>query len=328
MSNGGVRYTLVDTSTANVPVVAAAVHNAGMNIPGGAVDEVIVRMAFTLNAAGNIAADTSNIIDSFRLILNGETVWDYQAQISDNANNAAGTFGYLLNSLGPGRSVDVNTQAATREYYFRIPVGRNIAPGISRLEYTLGYAALTGAGGAPTAASTEFWIRYNPAMQTTTTLGAATTAPYTATTQQVVCRVPQNVPGTLAGVLLQSDQDAADDITDIRVVSQSDFAMDTDMWRMLNGDLYNGVQFMDPATAAGLQMGQALLGPQIFIPLYQLSLADDLRMQVTATAANTLSITPVLTSPIAGKPAPAQTQTESVPTNVAKSVLSASGASL
>ena len=327
MSNGGVRYTLVDTSATNVPIVAAAVHNAGMNIPGGAVDEVIVRMAFTLNAAGNIAADTSNIIDSFRLILNGETVWDYQASISDNANNAAGTFGYLLNSLGPGRSVDVNTGGAGREYYFRIPVGRNMAPGISRLEYTLGYAALTGAGGTPTAASTEFWIRYNPAMQTTTTLGAATTAPYTATTQQVVARVPQNVPGTLAGVLIQTDQDAADEITDIRIVSQSDFAMDIDMWRMLNGDLYNGVQFMDPATAAGLQMGQALLG-QVFIPLYQLSLADDLRMQVTANAANTLSVTPVLTSPIAGKPAPAQTQTESVPTNIAKSVLSASGASL
>jgi len=327
MSNGGVRYTLVDTSLASIPIVAASTYNAGMNIPGGAVDEVIVRMAFTLNAAGNIAADTSNIIDSFRLILNGETVWDYQASISDNANNAAGTFGYLLNSLGPGRSVDVNTGGAGREYYFRIPVGRNIAPGISRLEYSLGFAALTGAGGAPTAASTEFWIRYNPAMQTTTTLGAATTAPYTATTQQVVARVPQNVPGTLAGVLIQTAQDAADEITDVRIVSQSDFSMDIDMWRMLNGDLYNGVQFMDPATANGLQMGQALLG-QVFIPLYQLSLADDLRMQVTANAANTLSVTPVLTSPISGKPAPAQTQTESVPTNIAKSVLSASGASL
>ena len=325
MSNGGVRYTLVDTSAASVPVVAASTYNAGMNIPGGAVDEIIVRFAFTLNAAGDIAADTSNIIDSLRLILNGETVWDYQASISDNANNAAGTFGYLLNSLGPGRSVDVNTQAATREYYCRIPVGRNIAPGISRLEYSLGFAALTGAGGAPTAASTEFWIRYNPAMQTTTTLGAATTAPYTATQQQVVCRLPVNVPGTLAGVLIQTDQDAADEITDIRVVSQSDFSMDIDMWRVLNGDMYNGVQFMDPATAAGLQFGQALLG-QVFIPLYQLSLADDLRMQVTANAANTLSITPVLTNPISGKPAPAQVQTESVPTNTAKSVLAASGA--
>ena len=325
MSNGGVRYTLVDTSAASVPVVAAATYNAGMNIPGGAVDEIIVRFAFTLNAAADISADTSNIIDSLRFVLNGETVWDYQASISDNANNACGTFGYLLNSLGPGRSVDVNTGGTGREYFIRVPVGRNIAPGISRLEYSLGFAALTGAGGAPTAASTEFWIRYNPAMQTTTTLGAATTAPYTATTQQVVCRVPQNVPGTLAGVLLQTNQDAADEITDVRIVSQSDFAMDIDMWRLLNGDLYNGVEFMDPATTAGLQFGQALLG-QVFIPLYQLSLADALRMQITANAANTLSVTPVLTSPIAGKPAPAQVQTESVPTNTAKSVLAASGA--
>lgn len=324
MSNGGVRYTLVDTSAASVPVVAASTYNAGMNIPGGAVDEIIVRFAFTLNAAGDIAADTSNIIDSLRLILNGETVWDYQASITDNANDGPGTFGYLLNSLGPGRSRDVNTQTAVREYYIRVPVGRNIAPGISRLEYSLGFAALTGAGGAPTAASTEFWIRYNPAMQTSVTLGAATTAPYTATQQQIVCRLPQNVPGTLAGVLIQTDQDAADEITDIRVVSQSDFSMDVDMWRLLNSDL-DGIYFMDPATANGLEMTQSVVG-QVFIPLYQLSLADDLRMQVTANAANTLSVTPVLTSPIAGKPAPAQVQTESVPTNIAKSVLSASGA--
>ena len=325
MSNGGVRYTLVHSSSTAVPVVAAATHNQGFNLPGGAIDEVIIRLAFTLNAAGDIVADTSNIFDSLRLILNGETTWDYQASISDNNNNAAGTFGYLLNSLGPGRSVDVNTGTAVREYYARIPIGRNAAPGISRLEFSLGYAALTGAGGAPTAASIQFWVRYNSAMATTVTLGAATTAPYTATQQQIVCRVPQNVPGTLAGVLLQSDQDAADEITDIRVVSQSDFAMDTDMWRLLNSDL-SGIWFMDPATANGLQMGQALLGPQIFIPLFQLSLADDLRMQVTANAANTLSLTPVMTSPIAGKPAPAQVQTEAVPTNIAKSVLAASGA--
>ena len=82
---------------------------------------------------------------------------------------------------------------------------------------------------------------------------------------------------------------------------------------------------MDPATANGLQFGQALLG-QVFIPLYQLSLADDLRMQVTANAANVLSVTPVLTNAISGKPPPAQVQTESVPTNIAKSVLAASGA--
>ena len=49
-------------------------------------------------------------------------------------------------------------------------------------------------------------------------------------------------------------------------------------------------------------------------------------MQVTATTAGTLSATPIITSPIAGKAAPAAVQTEAVPTNVAKAVLDSSGA--
>ena len=325
MSGQGVYYTLVNTST-NLPVVAASQYNAGFNIPGGAVDEIIVRFQCTLNAAGDIAADFSNMISTLRLILNGETVFDFQAQYSDNANDNPGISGYLLNSLGRGRSVEVNTGDATREAYIRIPVGRNIPSGISRMEYTLNYAALTGAGGAPTAPSLQFWIRYIDAMQTTTTLGAATTFNYSATTQQVVMRVPQNVPGVLAGVLLQNDRANDTDITGVRIVSQSDFEMDVDMWRVFNGDLYNGVEFMDPATAGQLEFAQLCPGV-IFIPLYGLSLKDDLRMQITAASARVLSLTPVITSPIVGKPQPAQMQTVAIPTNVSKAVVEDSQAS-
>jgi len=49
-------------------------------------------------------------------------------------------------------------------------------------------------------------------------------------------------------------------------------------------------------------------------------------MQITAATAGTLSLTPVITSGIAGKPAPAQIQTQAVPTNIAKSVLADSAA--
>ena len=317
----GVRYTLVDTST-NAPSNAAVTYNAGFNIPGGAVDEIIIRCTETLNAAGDIAADWPNVVSSLRLILNGETVWDFQAGYQDAANNGPSPLGYLLNSMGRGRSVETNTGTTAREVYLRIPVGRNIAAGISRMEYTIAYGALAGASTNP---SLQFWIRYNPAMQTTTTLGAATTFNYSATTQQVVMRVPQNVPGTLAGVIVQNDRANDTDITDFRIVSQSDFSMDTDMWRALNGDLYNGVEYMDPATADQLTFAQGVDGAY-FLPLFGLSLKDDLRMQVTAASARTLSLTPVITSGIAGKPAPAQVQTQSVQTNVAKAVLDDSAA--
>ena len=317
----GVRYTLVDSST-NAPSNAAVTYNAGFNIPGGAVDEIIIRCTETLNAAGDIAADWPNVVSSLRLILNGETVWDFQAGYQDAANNGPSPLGYLLNSMGRGRSVETNTGGTGREVYLRIPVGRNIAAGISRMEYSVAYGALAGASTSPTL---QFWIRYNPAMQTTTTLGAATTFNYSATTQQVVMRVPQNVPGTLAGVIVQNDRANDTDITDFRIVSQSDFSMDTDMWRALNGDLYNGVEYMDPATADQLTFAQGVDGAY-FLPLFGLSLKDDLRMQVTAASARTLSLTPVITSGIAGKPAPAQVQTQSVQTNVAKAVLDDSAA--
>ena len=316
----GVRYTLVESNTTDVPSVAGGTHSRGFNLPGGSVDEVIVRLQFTLNAAGNISADTSNLISQFRLILNGETVTDFQAGYTDNTNDAPGIFGYFLNSMGRGRSVEVNSQDATRTAFFRIPVGRNIPAGISRMEYTLQYAALTGAGGEPTAASIEWWVRYNSSMQNTTTIGAATTQTLAATTQLVSVKVPQNVPGTLAGILIQNDRANDGDITEARVVSQSDFSLDVAYWRALNGDLYNGIEFMDPATADGLEFAQSVAGV-LFLPLFNLSMNSDLRLQLTATAARVVSIIPVIVSPIAGKPQPAQVQTLSVPTNVSTSIL-------
>ena len=323
----GVRYTLVESNTTDYPTNAAQTFNRGFNLPGGAVDEIIMRLTFNMNAAADLDGDTSNIIDSLRIVLNGETCWDFQAQVAAADDAGPGAFGYLMNSLGRGRSTDVPSgdlaAADLREYYVRIPVGRNLPAGISRMEYSLGYAALSAASSAGTL---EWWVRYNPAMQTTTTLGAATTFTYTATTQQIVCRVPQTVPGTLAGVFIQTDSNDADEITDIRIVSQSDFAMDVDMWRLLNGDLDNGISAFIPGTSTTQQTYVCEAVGQIFIPLYSLSLKDDLRMQVTADAGGTLSATPVITSPIAGKPAPAQVQTQSVPTNIADAVLEDSGA--
>jgi len=322
----GVRYTLVESNTTDIPSSAAATYNRGFNLPGGAIDEIIVKLSFTQTAATDLDGDTSNAFNALRLVLNGETIFDYQALVAAATVATPGTLGYFMNSMGRGRSLDIPAgnlaTTANREYYLRVPCGRNAPSGISRLEYTLSYAALTQ---ATTAGSIEWWIRYNPAMQNTTTVGNATSFTYTATTQQVVMRVPQNVPGTIAGILIQTNDGTADDIDSIRIVSQSDFSMDVDMWRVLNGDTSNGIEAYIPGTE-GSQTYFTECEGQYFLPLYGLSLQDDLRMQVTANAGGTLSVTPVITSPIAGKPAPAQVQTQSVPTNVAKAVLDDSAA--
>ena len=320
------RYTLVETSTVNVPGAAGATYNAGFNVPGGAVDEIIVRIQGTMNAVGDLASDMGSVIAALRVVLNGETFFDFRNNFGNNATTGASSTSVFMNAMGSGRSQEVNSSTTVRDYYLRIPVGRNIAAGISRLEYTIQYSAL---GGAFTGASIEWWMRYNPAMQNTVTIGAATSylsaGAAGGVTEQVVVRVPQNVPGVLAGVMIQGGS-AADTMTSARVISQSDYSIDTDYWRMLGGDLRNGILFAQPAAAVAnglLTFSQKSLG-NLFVPLFNLSLDDDLRMQITTTAAETFTFTPVIVSSIVGQPQPGAVQTLAAPTSVSKAILSVS----
>ena len=320
------RYTLVETSTVNVPGAAGATYNAGFNVPGGAVDEIIVRIQGTMNAVGDLASDMGSVIAALRVVLNGETFFDFRNNFGTNATTGASSTSVFMNAMGAGRSQEVNTSTTVRDYYLRIPVGRNIAAGISRLEYTIQYSAL---GGAFTGASIEWWMRYNPAMQNTVTIGAATSyltaGAAGGVTEQVVVRVPQNVPGVLAGIMVQGGS-AADTMTSLRVISQSDYSIDTNYWRMLGGDLRNGILFAQPAAAVAnglLTFSQASLG-NLFVPLFNLSLDDDLRLQITTTAAENFTFTPVIVSSIVGQPQPGAVQTLAAPTSVSKAILSVS----
>ena len=60
------RYTLVETNSTDVPGAAGATYNRGFNVPGGAVDEIIVRIQGTMNAVGDLASDTGSIIATHR----------------------------------------------------------------------------------------------------------------------------------------------------------------------------------------------------------------------------------------------------------------------
>ena len=166
-----VRYTLVESNTTDCPSNAAATANRGFNIPGGSIDEIIVRVTQTLNAGSDIAADWPNTVSSARFILNGETCFDWVAGYQDATNDAASPFGYFLNSMGRGRSVEVNPSnlaaATSREAYLRIPIGRVLPSGVSRMEYSISYGALAGASSNN---QIQFWIRYNNNIQTTTTI--------------------------------------------------------------------------------------------------------------------------------------------------------------
>ena len=312
-----VRYTLVESNTTDIPGAAAATFNRGFNIPGGAVDEIIMRVT-TTNTTNAIVADFGNIIQSLRLVLNGSTTFDFRSGYSSAANNAASQFGYFLNSLGSGRAVEVPGDL-TKEAYFRIPIGRNIPAGVSRLEYTLSYSATAAAVASGTC---QFWIRYNDNMTTTTTVSAATSFTHSASEEQVVVRLPQGVPGTVAGLMIQNDS-AADEITGVRVVSQSDFSLDVDMFRAFNGDLYNGIVYADDDASATAQQYAVSCAGGLFLPLFGLSMEDDIRLQVNSSAATTRTYTPVIVAPINGAAESQGRQTQPVITNTSQAVLAA-----
>lgn len=325
----GIRYTLVNTETgtgaqSGFPTNAAQTTNEGMNIPGGPLESVIMRFTGTLNAAADLDQDLPGAISALRLILNGETFFDYRAGYNDPANDTtASQMGYFLNSLGENLSSEVVASTTAKEAYIRIPCGIQAPAGISRLEYTLSTAAI---GGASTGTAVEVWCVYNDAMQTRTTVAAATSFTAGGTGQEeVVVRVPANYPGLIAGVLVQNDRDTDGDISEVRVVSQSDYSLETGYWRFLNSDLHNGVQYGSSASQAAQSFVQLSPGT-LFIPLFGLQRGDDIRLQVTTTAARTLLFNPVLVAAANAKEAAMPAQSQPVQTNTLQAVLDRSGA--
>jgi hypothetical protein len=159
-------------------------------------------------------------------------------------------------------------------------------------------------------------------MTTTTTVSAATSFTHSASEEQVVVRLPQGVPGTVAGLMIQNDS-AADEITGVRVVSQSDFSLDVDMFRAFNGDLYNGIVYADDDASATAQQYAVQCAGGLFLPLFGLSMDDDIRLQVNSSAATTRTYTPVIVAPINGQSESQGRQTQPVVTNTNQAVLAA-----
>jgi|TARA_R100000482_G_scaffold35001_1_gene11527 hypothetical protein len=312
-----VKYTLIESNTTDIPGAAATTINRGVNCPGGGIDELIFRFT-TANTTNAILADFGNIVSSMRIVLNGSTVFDFRSGYASASNNAASSFGYFLNSLGHGRAVEVPGDTA-KEAFFRIPIGRNVPAGVSRVEYTIGFAATAAAVASGTC---QLWVRYNDNFQTTTTIANATSFTASGTTEQVVVRMPQGVPGTLAGLYIQNDS-AADEVTQVRIISQSDFDIPLDMVRAFNGDLMNGVVYADDDISGTAQQFAISSVGNLFLPTFGLTLDDDVRLTVTTSAATTLTFTPCITSPVNGQGELVGRQTQPVVTNVASSVLDA-----
>ena len=314
-----VRYSLVN-SDSTFPTNAASTANAGYNIAGGSIESIIFRFEGTVTS-GDMGGDFPMAISQLRIVLNGESFFNYQAGYTMN-QDAPSQLGYFLNSMSDDRFSSEVIGDTAKDAFVRVPVGRQAPPGVSRLETTIATAAL---GNAATG-TLETWIVYNDAAETSTYVGNPTSLSASGTGQEeVVVRLPSNVPGVVAGILVQNDRATEADITGFRIVSQSDWNMDTPYWRFLNGDMQNGVQFASDDLDANAQTYRQSIAATYFLPTLGLSREDDVRLQITTAAARTVTFTPVLVSGFNAQEGGQPRQTQRVPTNTSRAILDTTG---
>jgi len=318
-AGAGVRFAMIESTntTGNMPTSTTNQYNVGINAQGGLVEYLCLRYDLTF---GDDPAENTSIIqlvDSIRVVVNGEVVHDFRSQSGTNASAGASSYDLLLNHIG-GRAYEVPGGGATREGYIGIPLGLNTPTGVNRYEIIVQWKA---AGAAIASGSLQWWLKFNTATQKQTTVVPATSFTHSASLEQVVVRVPQNVPGVVSGILIQNDS-GADEFGNqgVRINSLGDYGLEVEMWRWLNGDIMNGIAAVNASTADFEQTYQTSLPGTLFLPTYGLT-GGDIILQVDSSAATTRTYTPIITAAVGSSQMDVVRQTQSAPSNTAQTIV-------
>lgn len=317
------------STTGDMPTTSAVNWSQGFTVQAGTLEFLTLRYDLTFGATPCATSDVSALVDSLRIIVNGEVAHDFSAGKSNTQANpitSGSQYSYLLNKIG-GRVVEVcdESNPAVRTGFINIPLGRILnSSGQNRIECIVGWAE-TDVGGTITSGKLEWWCRYNSATQTMTTLVPATSFTASASLEQVIVRCPTNLPAgsTISAILVLNDSQA-DELNSqgIRILSLSDYGVTADQWRMINSDLMNGIQWNQGSTITGdsLSYAQSTKGA-LLIPTFNLSLGD-VSLMVDSSTATTRKFFPIITTPIGGRMKQEQVQTQSVAGNTSKAILS------
>jgi hypothetical protein len=336
-SANGITITRIRQDTTTIPVNGGATnYNFGENLSGGPLSDIVIRLA-TVAAADITDGDTTTLISQLALSFNGERVHQFNAGANVIATeNEIGQYGYFLNSIG-GSYSEASGSATNRECYLRIPIGKVLPAGVSRVEFSISYvdpaAALTG--------QFEMFALYNTNMQNATFIPTNTRQnAMPVGQQQVVVRIPQKTGFVVSGVMMFSTDVAtgapADNLgaNGIVNVSQGPYGLDADMLRFISGDLSGGVELVTTVTSlafdgagAGVQQPcvlptQATRGA-MFIPLFGLASNSDVVLLVDGAAGVTTNriFIPVLTASVGTNTPTQPIQTEAVRSNTQKAIL-------
>ena len=314
-----VQFSMInsDSTLTNLPDETAKTVNVGINAPGGAYEYIVCKFDCTF-AADPTEADFANLVQSMRIIINGEVVHDFRSTYGDNTNAEPSQYGYLLNSIG-GRCYELPNGTTTRTGYIGIPLGRNYPQGVNRLEIVTDWKA---AAGGIASGTIQWWLKLNSAFQKTTTVVPATSYNHSASIEQVVVRVPQNVPGVVSAILVSNDS-PADELGSqgIRIEALSSFGLEASMWRWMNGDLSNGIMYADSGLTSLRQEYDFQVAGVMLIPCFGLT-GGDIVLQVDSSQVTTRTYTPIITSANGGKDQPEVRQTQRAPSNTAQAIVS------
>jgi len=301
--------------TGNFPTTAANTYTTGINCQGGSVEYLVCRFDITFGASPT-ASDFFQLVDSLRVVINGEVVHDFRAGFTSNAAETAGFYGYFLNSIG-GRAYELPDGTTTREGYMGIPIGRVLPAGVNRVELIVGWAA-TAAAATPSSGSLSWWLKFNTGFRTQTTIVPSTSYTHAASIEQVVVRVPQNINGVVSAILVQNDS-AADQLGNqgIRIQALGAYGLEASMWRWLNGDIINGIKFAHGGTHQELAVE---LDGCILLPCFGLA-GGDIVLQVDSSDATTRTYTPVITQAVGTREVPDVRQTQTASSSTAATIL-------
>ncbi len=313
-----------------MPTTSAVTWSEGINSGGGLVEFLQLRYNLTFDTTSPVATgEISNLISNFRVVCNGEVVFDFNAGATYTAaGGGASQFNYLLNHIG-GRVVEDPSSAddKIRTGYFNIPLGRNLPQGVNRWEIIVNWAA-TEATSVISSGDMSYWLRYNHGAQKTTPVVPATSFLSAANAiEQVVIRVPQNVPkGSVVTAIAVFNDSEADEYgtSGIRINALSDFGIPISMYRSSNGDSRNGIMWNKGSTNADdVQAFATRFGGAIVIPTLGLT-GGDVVAVVDSTTATTRRYMPILTAPVGGKSNEPVRQTQGVKGNTAAATLDGS----
>ena len=307
-------------TTTDFPTVASTInYTSGWNVQGGPSEFLIVRGDLVYTGADPCPdSDMSNLVQGFRVIVNGEILFDYRNPMTVDPNGVeGGRMAYLLNSIG-GRAYDV-PGTTTREFYWAIPLGVQLPDSVNRWEIIVDWGAAD-ADAVIASGSLEYWIQYNTAMETQTTIVPATS--FTSTennVEQVVVRIPQNVTGVVSAILVQNSS-AANEFGSqgIRINALGSFGIEHSFWTFLNGDLANGIMY---STGASPQTYDTEILGCILLPCFGLT-GGDITLVVNSTADTTRSYQPIMTNPVGARQAIENVQTQIATGNTASSIVS------